>query len=257
MRQLVGWLRAARGTRVAAWCRAVALGLIACCAPAGVVAQAPEGSAQQLAERTGGVDPADLLRQGDGGVPGLARMRPVLRGVLYRAGFAAGDTANSGLSEAQRDGLCRMGFSGARYVDYARRTHFGVTDCGMNSFDYRGGRAMKPQTLLKDIGRIIDDPDLGPLLLHDRWGVHDAGAVAAMALVQFCGWSEQQALNYWDASRNGSPCAGSCEAWIGERFARFELVPERVPDPGTQQRICPRAETPPAQPQAGPVDPQP
>jgi hypothetical protein len=137
-----------------------------------------------------------------------------------------------------------MGFSGARYVDYARATHFGVTDCGMNSFDYRGGRAMKPQTLLKDIGKVIDDPDLGPLLLHDRWGVHDAGAVAAMALVQFCGWSEESAKAYWDASRDGASCTGGCAAWIDERFANFRPAPALVPEATIQGRICPLSAEP-------------
>jgi hypothetical protein len=217
----------------------VALAVVAWYVPSGVAAQVPESLAQQLAERAGGVAPDELLRRDDGGVAGLARMRPVLRGVLYRAGFAQGDTGNSGLSEAQRVALCELGFSGARYVDFARRTRFGVTDCGMNSFDYRGGRAMQPQALLKDIGKVIDDPDLGPLLLHDRWGVHDAGAVAAMALVQFCGWSQERAMAYWDASRDGAPCAGSCAAWIEERFAHFQPEATRVPAATIQSRICP------------------
>jgi len=37
-----------------------------------------------------------MLERGDGGLPGLAFVRPVLAGVLYRAGLKGGDKAHTG-----------------------------------------------------------------------------------------------------------------------------------------------------------------
>jgi hypothetical protein len=240
----------APGVRGMRCCRAALVLASALYATLAAAEEPPAGTTPSYTGRWAGLASDELLRRGDGGVPGLARVRPVLQGVLYRAGFEQGDTTNSGLSEAQRTALCQAGFSGAFYVDFAKRTPFGVTDCGNNAFDYQGGLSMKPRALMRRIGVVIDDPDLGPLLLHCRWGVHSSGAIAAMALVQFCGWTVERAKAYWNASRDGAPCAGSCEQWIDERFDRFKLDPSLVPDPGEQERLCPRepeADLPPEQ----------
>jgi len=65
--------------------------------------------------RNGGPSESQMLAKGDGGMAGMAYVRPVLSGVLYRAGFKGGDKGNTGLSGAQREALCEAGFSGARY----------------------------------------------------------------------------------------------------------------------------------------------
>ena len=57
---------------------------------------------------------SQMLAGGDGGLAGMAFVRPVLDGVLYRAGFKGGDKAHTGLSASQRTALCEAGFSGAR-----------------------------------------------------------------------------------------------------------------------------------------------
>jgi hypothetical protein len=67
-----------------------------------------------------GIAPAD----------GLAFFRPVLSGVLYRAGFKGGDKGRTGLTGAQRTELCEAGFSSARYIDFGKNTDFGTTQCG-------------------------------------------------------------------------------------------------------------------------------
>jgi hypothetical protein len=92
---------------------------------------------------------------------------------------------------------------------------------------------------MSKIHEVIADPQRGPLLLHCMWGVHSSGAIAAMALRQFCGWSEADAKAYWNSARNNAPCAGGCGAWIDARFKGFVPDPALVPDAAQQALICP------------------
>jgi hypothetical protein len=171
----------------------------------------------------------------------LAFVRPVLDGVLYRAGFTGGDKLRSGLSGEQREALCEAGFSGARYIDFGTRTSYTTTSCGDNSLDYAKGSSNKTHALMTDIHAVIKDPTRGPLLVHCMWGVHSSGAVSAMALVQFCGWSEDRAKQYWDDARNNAPCSGGCDRWIAGKFKTFKVDPDLGITEDEQRAICPQS----------------
>jgi hypothetical protein len=191
--------------------------------------------------RDGGPGRAEMLANGSAGLEGLARVRPVLKGVLYRAGFSGGDKEHDGLSGSQRRDLCEAGFSGARYIDFGSHTHFGQTPCGGNRLDYQKGSSNHTRDLMRDIHDVIQDPGKGPILVHCMWGVHSSGAVSAMALMQFCGWSPSRAKAYWQEARNGAPCGSSdCGEWIDKKFARFKVDPGLVPGKAQQVAICPR-----------------
>ena len=191
-------------------------------------------------DRGGGPDHAGMLTRGDGGLPGMAFVRPVLAGVLYRAGFRGGDKDRSGLSGEQRDALCEAGFSGARYVDFGTRTSYGTLSCGAGSLDYGKVSSSDTGALMQDIHSVIKDPEKGPILVHCMWGVHSSGAVSAMALVQFCGWSEDQAKKYWNEARNNAPCSGGCDEWIGAKFKHFRSDPALEISAAEQRAICPQ-----------------
>ena len=87
-------------------------------------------------DRTGGPSEDEMLARGDGGIEGLAFFRPVLSGVLYRAGFHGGDRDRTGLDDAQRSSLCQAGFSQARYVDFGKNTSYGETPCEAGGMNY-------------------------------------------------------------------------------------------------------------------------
>ena len=94
---------------------------------------------------------------------------------------------------------------------------------------------------MQDIHAVIQDPDAGPVLVHCMWGVHSSGAVSAMALVQFCGWSQERAKAYWNKARNNAPCGkGGCGKWIDEKFARFKVDPKLKISAQQQETICPQ-----------------
>ena len=199
------------------------------------------GADTNFTSRDGGPDETQMLQRHNAGMPGLAFVRPVLGGVLYRAGFKGGDKAHTGLSETQRTALCEAGFSGARYIDFGSKTQFGTTSCGSNELEYKKGSSGGTHNLMQDIHSVIENPDEGPILVHCMWGVHSSGAVSAMALVQFCDWPEDKAKAYWNRARNNAPCGkGGCDQWIDGKFARFKVDPKLKITPEQQEQICPR-----------------
>ena len=183
---------------------------------------------------------AMLARGGAAPAEGLAFFRPVLSGVLYRAGFKGGDKERTGLSDAQRRGLCEAGFSAARYADFGKNADYGDTVCGAGRMSYAAARSTRPADVMRDIHAIATDPSRGPMVVHCMWGVHSSGALSAMALVQFCGWSEDRAKAYWDDARNGAPCSGGCDTWIDSHFEKFRVDPALTLTDAQRAAICPK-----------------
>ncbi len=194
-----------------------------------------------VTSRNGGPTNSQMLAKGgDGGVDGVAFFRPVLSGVLYRSGFKGGDKDRTGLSEGQRETLCNEGFSTGFYADFGKNTEYGRTSCGNGSLDYQSARSSRPGAVMASIHEVIENPGKGPVLVHCMWGVHSSGALSAMALVQFCGWTEERAKEYWNDARNGAPCSGGCDQWIDSKFSNFSVDPKLKISTEQQAAICPK-----------------
>ncbi len=194
-----------------------------------------------VTSRSGGPSNGQMLSNGGNSeVDGIAFFRPVLSGVLYRSGFKGGDKDRTGLSAPQRQSLCAQGFSAGFYADFGKNTEYGQTNCGSGSFDYQSARSSRPGNVLQAIHDVIENPAKGPVLVHCMWGVHSSGALSAMALVQFCGWSEDRAKAYWNDARNGAPCSGGCDAWIDGKFAKFSVDPSLNISDQQKAAICPK-----------------
>jgi hypothetical protein len=196
--------------------------------------------ADDFTTRTGGPNESEMLVRSMAGQPdGMAFFRPVLTGVLYRGGFQGGDKGRTGLSETQKQSLCQSGFSEAFYADFGKNTSYGTTSCGAGSFEYKSARSSRPASVMQDVHKAIVN-DSGPVLVHCMWGVHSSGALSAMALVQFCGWSEDRAKAYWNEARNGAPCSGGCDSWIDGKFAKFSVDPSLAISDAQRAAICPK-----------------
>ena len=196
--------------------------------------------AEDFTTRSGGPSESDMLVRSMSGQPdGMAFFRPVLTGVLYRGGFQGGDKDRTGLSETQKQSLCQSGFSEAFYADFGKNTSYGTTSCGAGSLEYKSARSSRPASVMKDLHKAIVS-NSGPVLVHCMWGVHSSGALSAMALVQFCGWSEQRAKEYWNEARNGAPCSGGCDGWIDGKFAKFSVDPSLEISEAQRAAICPK-----------------
>lgn len=190
--------------------------------------------------RDGGPSRSEMLARSNPGAPdGSAFFRPVLDGVLYRGGFSGGDKNRSGLSASQRQSLCSEGFSRGFYADFGKNTEYGTTSCGTGSFEYDAARSSRPANVMKAIHDVIKNGD-GPVYVHCMWGVHSSGALSAMALVQFCGWTEERAKEYWNDARNGAPCSGGCDKWIDSKFSNFSVDSKLSISDAERAAICPK-----------------
>jgi hypothetical protein len=206
-----------------------------------LIASAAQAGAQDFTTRAGGPSESAMLARTTSGAPeGMAFFRPVLSGVLYRAGFSGGDKDRTGLSSGQRETLCQDGFSTAFYADFGKNTQYGTTSCASGALDYESARSSRPSDVMQAIYEVAKNPGEGPVLVHCMWGVHSSGALAAMALVQFCGWSEARAKAYWDEARNGAPCSGGCDAWIDAKFEGFSKNPALTLSDAEMAAICPK-----------------
>jgi hypothetical protein len=219
----------------------VAPRLLRACVVAMALLGAPACAEGVFTARSGGPgEGAMLSRSGKSPAEGLAFVRPVLSGVLYRAGFKGGDKGRTGLGTAQRAALCEAGFSSARYVDFGKNTSFGTTSCTAGKMSYAPAKSTRPADVMQELHDIIRTPGRGPMLVHCMWGVHSSGAISAMALVQFCGWSEDRAKAYWDEARNGADCSDGCDAWIDHHFDTFQFNPNLTLTAAEQAAICPK-----------------
>ncbi|WP_135506439.1 hypothetical protein [Roseovarius aestuariivivens] len=195
----------------------------------------------EVTARSGGPSQSAMLaRSADGAPEGMAFFRPVLSGVLYRSGFKGGDKGRTGMSQAQRTALCSEGFETAFYADFGKNTDYGTTRCASGALDYKAARSSRPDAVMKAIHDTIKTPSKGPVLVHCMWGVHASGALSAMALVQFCGWSEDRAKAYWNEARNGAPCGNGCDSWIDAKFDRFKVSPALQITEAERAAICPK-----------------
>lgn len=196
--------------------------------------------AEDFSSRSGGPSTSAMMARSTPGQPeGMAFFRPVLTGVLYRAGFHGGDKKRTGLSSPQKENLCQSGFSEAFYADFGKNTSYGATSCSNGSLEYKSARSSRPSAVMKDIHNAVVG-NSGPVLVHCMWGVHSSGALSAMSLVQFCGWSEERAKKYWNESRNGAPCSGGCDNWIDGKFAKFSVDPNLSISDAQRAAICPK-----------------
>lgn len=201
---------------------------------------AAKSVAEGFTARNGGPSESAMLSKSNHSpAEGMAMVRPVLAGVLYRAGFKGGDKERTGLSEAQKVSLCKAGFSQAVYIDFGKNASYGTTSCDSGKITYAPGKSTRPAPVMKQIHQIIKNPGQGPMVVHCMWGVHSSGAISAMALVQFCGWSQDRAKAYWEKARNGADCSDGCEAWIDHHFDAFEFDASLKITAAEQAAICP------------------
>ncbi len=197
--------------------------------------------ASEFTSRDGGPSAGEMLaRSGSGSIEGMSFVRPVLSGVLYRSGFHGGDKARTGLSAGQRSELCEKGFSTAFYADFGSKTDYDTTSCASGQMSYQKARSSSPSSVMKAIHGVIENPEKGPVMVHCMWGVHSSGALSAMALVQFCGWSEDRAKDYWNKARNKAPCSGGCDSWIDGKFAHFKVQSSLNISDAQRAEICPK-----------------
>lgn len=153
-------------------------------------------------------------------LPKLRQLMTVLPGTLYRAGGAGGEVQLTGQA---LQGLCEAGFSLAIYAYSTPFTPVAPVQCTNrftgrpNTLEYIAGDANTMSfktTVLKRIKAVIDDPSLGPVLVHCWNGFHASGELAAVSLRQFCGWSGPAATAYWLRHSGGFPAISRIDSFV-------------------------------------------
>jgi len=175
----------------------------------------------------------------------LPRLRPVLRGAMYRSGTP---------SEPALAHLCERGWKrvyslygehttqtgprNSNMLRYGRDVRTCQSDGSPRSIEWRSAPSARLRTLpniFRDVLESIRSPDKGPVLVHCWNGLHYAGMVSALALRQFCGFSVEQAESYWRANAN----RGANYPLIIANIHSFKPMPELALTPAEQQALCP------------------
>jgi hypothetical protein len=189
---------------------------------------------------------------------GTRNVRAVLNGVYYRGGannaFHRKSKRNNSnpLPDDGLANLCQEGFGTALYMYPTRsdtapatetcRTYEG--DAG--HLDYgqvsvlRGRRA-DIQRVLATVYEHIQKPELGPVYVHCWNGWHASGYAAAATLRQFCGFTAEQAVRYWDLNTDGVNGRGYEK--VRELIRKFTPFPEMTIASDQRAALCPDPET--------------
>lgn len=174
---------------------------------------------------------------------GLRFMKPVLKGVLYRGGAMKGNNKHP-MTRAQVTALCEAGFSQAGYLYTDNFPGKHTVSCGANggkndityaTYGYRNQKAR--HEALKVIYDIIKG-NRGPMYIHCWNGWHASGEIAAVALMQFCGWSGRQAGEYW-IQNIGDKMKPAYNNIPYKHIPNFEVIEEFRISRQEQERICP------------------
>jgi hypothetical protein len=157
---------------------------------------------------------------GDERLYGTRSVRVVLHGVLYRGGGNNGyhktnprNNVNP-LPEDALENLCKEGFSSAIYAyseGYAKASKEKKCDSFRQnnhrfSYHQKSPNAANLQSIMDMIHRvIISQQEDGPIYFHCWNGWHASGQLAALALIQFCDVTNEQAVKYWEKTVAGDP----------------------------------------------------
>lgn len=190
---------------------------------------------------------------------GNRNLRAVLNGIYYRGGannYYHRTNKRNNMNPIPNDGLqnlCEEGFGKAVYLYEA---NYSTAPKSVSCKNYRSeDNQLKydQTTILKyelaDLRKLhslifdhIRNPRLGPILAHCWNGWHASGYVAATALKQFCGFTSEQAVKYWDLNTDGNNKESRYES-VRRRIRSFEPDPNLGISQEEQKKICPEPKT--------------
>ncbi|MGB1103601.1 MAG: OmpA family protein [Crocinitomicaceae bacterium] len=184
---------------------------------------------------------------------GTRNMRPILHGVAYRGGannyYHKTDKRNNHnpIPLDGMHGLCQEGFSKGVYLyrENFEESPLGDTcqciDSTLNRLVYEQ-RDYYDSThvydMLKSTYESATQPETGPVYLHCWNGWHASGFIAAVILKQFCGYSDWDAVNYWDLGTDGANTSPRYQTQR-ERIKKFKPYPEFMISDSLQECLCP------------------
>lgn len=166
-----------------------------------------------------------------------------IAGVLYRGGSRGAKP----LSDAQLQHLCEEGVGHAIYTYDTGFVKGPARTCTMKDgrpgkIEYSYYRFLDKKGIeasMEAIHNSIVNPAAGSTFVHCWNGWHASGEIAAMALKQFCDYSNSQATEYWKANigdKGNLPKYGR----VLTRIENFQPIPSLKLNLKQQSQICPR-----------------
>lgn len=188
---------------------------------------------------------------------GVRNFRAVLNGVVYRGG------ANNSYNKHQKrnnqnplpkeglTNLCEEGFGTAVYLYSTNyKTAPKTTTCKsvLNQSQTLSYIQESPQisedarrrVLSLIYQRLTSTTNHSPIYLHCWNGWHASGLISAYTLRQFCSYTVDQAINYWNRNTDGHN-KGRAYDLLRAKIKAFKPDPAMTIDPELQAKICPVA----------------
>ena len=184
---------------------------------------------------------------------GTRNLRPILHGVAYRGGannyyHKTNKRKNSNpLPNDGLENLCNEGFAHSIYLyrtnwesvekskscNCVNNTENNLTYSQFDYFDREHIRQM-----MELIYESAIDKHAGPVYLHCWNGWHASGFISAVILKQFCGFSDLDAVTYWDLGTDGANTSPRYNS-IREKIMAFEPFDEFKLEDSLGNKICP------------------
>ena len=186
---------------------------------------------------------------GDSYLTGIRNMRTVLKGVLYRGGgnnkfnTVCRRDNNNPISTQSLINMSSYGFKDVVYLYnknfnyyYSENVLKYLNDLGIQYQSIVPGDDTLAYTLLSRVFDHINHPEKGPVYLHCWNGWHMSGLISAYALMQFCDFSNYEALIYWNKGTDGN---NKGYTLVKNRISTFKKFPNLSITQNDKLRICP------------------
>ncbi len=169
---------------------------------------------------------------------GETRPKALLKGVFY---FGGSDKKRETLSSGYQGLLCLEGFSQA-YSVYTKVNKTASCSAGEMNYNYIGtpkADGSRPREVMQSIYQVIKaGGSLGPIYLHCYYGVHASNSYAQMALKQFCGISNEQAVDNWNKVNLYDSLDAANKAKQLEIIRSFQPYPEFAITAAERSVVC-------------------
>lgn len=167
---------------------------------------------------------------------GTRNFRVVLKDTLFRGGKLNPKGNMNPMTEQGLINLCKAGFS---TVVYLYSTNYNdapksVTCNGRTLKHVQIDPKYKDKELLTLIKYHIDNNQMIYTTCWNGW--HNSGLISAYSLMQFCGWSNDKALAYWEKNVDGNN--GTAYNSIRNRIKAFKPYPDLNISSEKMKSIC-------------------
>jgi LysM repeat protein len=181
---------------------------------------------------------------------GVRNFRVVLNNTVYRGGgdnrFLRDQEKNAMMNPLPYHGIDNLRKSGFSEAIYLYPSKFDqkypnekVDSLASLGFAYSSQPNLTEEMVRNYFGHIMERilyPEKGPIYIHCWNGWHQAGLLSAYTLMQFCGLTNGQALEYWEV------CASPHNkgySRLKTKISTWEPYPEFMITEDQQKRICP------------------